>query len=134
SPSCQRAASAPGGTRTHTPRFKRPLLHRLSFEGVQCGQTDLNRRLHRGMVPGCRYPTAADCNRVGGTRTLTRRIKSPGRCHYATTPQRIAACVSGTGGSWRPPPVVRDGIAPVTGDVSDRRAAVTPPDTRYSTR
>src|SRR5439155_21433662 len=51
--------SAPGGTRTHTPRFKRPLLNPLSFEGVQCGGTELNRRLRVGMASGCRYPTAA---------------------------------------------------------------------------
>ena len=51
--------SAPGGNRTHTPRFKRPLLNLLSFEGIQCGGTELNRRLRVGMASGCHYPTAA---------------------------------------------------------------------------
>ena len=85
--------SAPGGNRTHTPRLKRPLLDLLSFEGVQCGGTELNRRLRVGMASGCRYPTAAFFSRTGEIRTLTPRIKSPVRCRYATVPNGLGTGV-----------------------------------------
>src|SRR5262249_37078227 len=128
--------SAPGGTRTHTPRFKRPLLRRLSFEGVQCGGTELNRRLRVGMASGSRYPTAA--NSVGPERF---ELSPPGlkvRCAAVTPRSRI--------GSWQafkahqcdhansPIQVVRGGIAPASGDVSDRHASVTTPDQSVARR
>src|SRR5436190_16714817 len=69
-------------------------------------------------------------SRAGGSRTRTLPLKRRIRCHYATAPnetrtygfQRVATHHVSS------PQVVRGGIAPATGDVSDRHASVTPPD------
>src|SRR5438270_76636 len=69
-------------------------------------------------------------SRAGGSRTLIAPLKRRGLCRLSYDPTgRCVPNVSDepTEPCW-PPQVVRGGIAPASGDVSDRHAAVTTPD------
>src|SRR5437867_2850282 len=100
--------------------------------GSHSARRELNPRL--ALIRSRLWPLSygpSSRNRAGGSRTHTLPIKNRIRCHYATAPKvesdvRVSTDIDEPCSSPRPHKIVRGGIAPATGDVSDRHASFTP--------
>ena len=95
------------------PPLYAPIPRSLHLSGST--QRDSNPHTLRGKQAGCHYPHGCGST-DGGSRTHNTRIKSPVLCQLSYV-SRVA--------------VVREGVAPATSGVSDRRAPVTPPDQSF---